>query len=388
MMRRRARLLTAAALIAGTVVVPASGTMAAPGGQAGPAEERVERLQALLPDVALERSRVLEDGRTQRIYTLDQETADLGRMRASDVSRAGENRRDDVNAKVDFHLDLAMRAGRNVDIAAVDVIAVEVPDTAAVHFVQDRADELAVAEMVVTENGDDSFMFGIHYGAANDEAATAGTSAGFDAATGSNVWNKGRGGRTLFWTPAYNSSVDHWVTTNWEKWQSKSNYRDWGYNRYATFDAADGGSAGGGMRWRGDLVDATIRSRPWKGYESRVVGGPYDYDPRPSSSCQTYTASLNVGSYASLSIPVMNCTSEYEVYPNANAHSMGTAWYGRTTGQRYLDFAFEFRTSSNSTIPVFADYVWMEVQYCKSYTGAQCGLWNPSQYLKWTDSGW
>ena len=63
---------------------------------------------------------------------------------------------------------------------------------------------------------------------------------------------------------------------------------------------------------------------------------------------------------------------------------MGTDWNGRTQGQVYLDYTFNIET--NDSEPIYADYVWLEVQHC--YSSVACGGFNPSEYESWTDSGW
>jgi hypothetical protein len=68
---------------------------------------------------------------------------------------------------------------------------------------------------------------------------------------------------------------------------------------------------------------------------------------------------------------------------------MGTAWYGSTTAQRFLDFSFNFTTCCSPVIPIMSDYIWMSVQWC-STLNPQCGWpwgWNREDW-KWTDGGW
>lgn len=334
-----------------------------------------------------------------RRFVLEPSAANGARLSGEDgaysVHGAGERVRDYIRTQ--------MRAGINLMESEVDVAALDVPNHGALYLVQTTSD--AIVEVSVytedfdsTEQSADPSEVAFNVGWVNEvDAPSDGIevrSPGFDAGRSSSATRRGGGGRTLFFNPAYASqrNVDHWVTTNWEKWQSKRNSRDWAYNRYAVFDPANGGvwSWGKAGYSRGELTDATIRSRPWSGYTSRVTGGPYDYEPRPSERCtKVSTQTINVGSAGSISFDDINCYSETEVYPNANQHSMGTAWYGRTTAQRFLDFAFDFRTNGKN--PLMADYVWMSVRHCWVLLKSdECKFpyGSSMRHYKWNDSGW
>jgi hypothetical protein len=220
-------------------------------------------------------------------------------------------------------------------------------------------------------------------------AEPAVSSPGFNSASSSTATRRGRGSRTVYFNPAYSSAsnVDHWVTTNWEKWQSDSNSREWAYNRYATFDPANGTHVGWGFFSIGQIVDATIRSRPWSGEKDRLVGGPFDYIPDPEEQCNTLAKlDIKVGGNASLSVPLVNCYSSLEIYPNGNQHSMGAAWYGKSKAQKKLDFAFDFE--SNGETPIMADYVYMGVNHCYSMFPFDTCPGGADANYKWTDSGW
>lgn len=332
-----------------------------------------------LPKAMLEHATKRPDGRTTLRYSVD--SAQLKQLREGKVP-------DEQDRKlIDHHVEKAMREGHVLAADDIDVVGFDIPNVASVHLVQDKHDHLGgfKAEVTSGDNGEILLEIAAVAVAADDDGVPPGNSAGFDAGSGNgSAVLKGSGSRTIYFQPAYPHTADHWITTNWEKWQNtKSGYQtNWVYNRYATFDAGNGSSG-----WRGEIVDATIRSRPWSGYESRVIGGPYSYTPRPQETCQSVaTVTLNAGSYASVTIPVVNCYSGQEIYPNGNEHSMGTAFYGRTTAQRYLDFGFSFKTASATTSPIYADYVYMSVEYC--IDPYRCTSLNPNQNLKWTDSGW
>lgn len=344
----------------------------------GPPEHIDETLKARLPDAALVTERAAESGRREARYLVKADR--LEQVRKNWKPNAKERR------IIDDHVDKMMRQGITTSADEVDIVGVEIPDVTPVYMVQDKKDALADLQALVTE-GDEGFNLQMAAAYANtDEGTAQGESSGFNAGNPvGNAVRQGRGSRTLYWSPAYSSDVDHWVTTNWEKWQNtrSGQERNWVYNRYATFDAANGTSG-----WGGDIVDATIRTKPWEAYKSRVTGGPFDYTPRPQESCPTTaTVTVSAGSYGGVEVPLVNCYSGQEIYPNGNQHSMGTAFYGRTRAQRFLDFAYEFQASSAYTEPIMADYVYMSVEYCYGFSG-RCASYNPNQNLKWTDSGW
>lgn len=353
----------------------------------------VKELQETLPEASLLREFEREKGYIHREFSLDEDL--IGARRRPENAVVSES----VKDRFDVHAESRMREGKNLDVASLEVVDFQVPEVAPFFLIVDSGapieqltvevdSETSNAKGRVSETGRLNEAVGVLLAVGEGNPQVADVSAGFNGAVNhANMRRRGHGSATIFWNPYYNSPVDHWVTTNWEKWQSTRQHNEWAYNRWATFDAANGGSAGWGMTWRGDMIDATIRSRPMSGSEYKVTGGPWDYEPRPSQYCQTYTSSINVGTLGSLKIPSTNCYSGQEIYPNGNQHSMGTAWYGRTTAQRYLDFAFSF-TAKNWQTPYMADYVYMKVQYCKGYTSAPCGYWNPTQSMLWTDGGW
>jgi hypothetical protein len=65
---------------------------------------------------------------------------------------------------------------------------------------------------------------------------------------------------------------------------------------------------------------------------------------------------------------------------------MGVDWDGNTSSQVFLESAWQFESSGEE--PFYADYVWMEVQYCYAIITTECGAYNPSDYLTWRDAGW
>lgn len=264
------------------------------------------------------------------------------------------------------YVETQVRAGRGVDVSGLRVASGRTRSGAEVGAVLEPGDniqELIVSSGKVASNSPSLQGVGaITASSGAAESASAPAGAGFDAASNRSGFSRwGRDCRTLFFEPSYSHKTDHYIYDCWEKWHSTEDYRDWIYNRYTLFDAGDGK-----WGWKGQTVDATIRFRPWKGYESRISGGPYDYVPKPSSVCKTSSVTLGGqkgGASASIEIPYVQCSPKLSVFPRSDTHSMGTDWDGRTTAQVYLDSAANFVARSKA-VPYFADYDWMEIKYC------------------------
>jgi len=279
---------------------------------------------------------------------------------------------------VDEYLELQARSGRVLDVEAFVVAEVGIGDLGtlrAIIFVDEIIQEIGIK----STNNENAIQQSI--GATIIQSPvreqSVGGSPGFGAAANpvgvTLTWEHCR---ALWWDAAY-SINDHYVYDCVEKWKYSS--QRWVYNRYTLFDPANGDD----ILERGELIDATIRTRPWKKRENVVTGGPYQWAPNPSSSCTTYTAGIAFGSVASLSIPIASCNARISVTPNSSDHSMKTDWNGRNTGQVYLEYAFAINTNGT---PFYADYVFLEVEYCVSIH--RCFFMNPSEQERWTDKGW
>lgn len=287
--------------------------------------------------------------------------------------------------KVEHFVEQEARAGRLVNVADLDVISIDLGAQGSVGAVLPKTDTLQdLTAVLAGPNADHPVFLAGAFVDHADPAPTLPAAPGYDGAFNkSGMTRTNEACRDLWWDAAYPTvnNSDHHVYDCWEKWRDTRNNAQWAYNKYTLFDAADGKDG-----WKGQLVDATIRMRPWSGYEGRVTAGPYNYAPKPTDTCTTYSATISFPSGSSLGVPQVYCTPNLQVFPNGTAHSFGTDWGGRTTGQVYLDGAFRFVASSSTTTPIYADYVWLEVNYC--WGPGNCYQGNPSQYLKWTDSGW
>lgn len=360
------------------VALGAASSIVAGSSAAGAQSPQIAALRERLPDVALVQSEVLDDGAKRTRYKFSGDRAQ--------AQRKSWTPNTDEQTSIDQHIAKEMRAGRNIDARSVDVISFEVPGKMIFHLVQGKKDILSEFAVSMQEKGGASQMaFMASY--TEDGTVAAGTDAGFDAGKSTTSTRRGYGGRTVYFTPNYSYTGNkHWVTQNYEKWQSNSEWNWWAYNSYATFDPANADNF-----YVADMIDSTIRARPWNKNASGIVtGGPYDYEPRPQEVCHPVAdLGVSIGSYASLSIPVANCYSGQEIYPEANQRMMGTAVYGETTAQRFLDFSYSFTTCCSGSNPVMSDYIWMGVQYCSIFN-TLCGLpggWSREDF-KWTDGGW
>lgn len=301
--------------------------------------------------------------------------ADRSAIRSAETP--AEKTRGRARARVDHHLEERARAGKEVRTEDLTYVEIDTPDGdmgAVVH------EQETVQHLERVEADGSTWIQAV---VSNDIDVDEADAQGYDAASGTKATRRGRSCRSLFFEPNYDHYQDHYVYDCWEKWQSTANSRDWAYNRYTLFNSGDCKGC------RNDMVDATIRTKPWRGYESRITGGPYRYAPLPTANCTTYTAEIGLeanGVGAKLSVPHTNCRPELEPQPNANTRSMGVIWTGHTQATQYLDASWDFEVSSSSTTPILADYVWMEVRSC--YSWSACSSYNNPQYLSWRDSGW
>jgi hypothetical protein len=111
------------------------------------------------------------------------------------------------------------------------------------------------------------------------------------------------------------------------------------------------------------INDFTIRSRPWKGQESKVwATGAWIPSVGGTTCSDVANLQIPIGS-ASLTVPIHRCEN-LEALPNATEHSMALDWDGWTADQRFLDFAFDVYAPNTIVVPVYADYSWANVNSC------------------------
>lgn len=237
--------------------------------------------------------------------------------------------------------------------------------------------------------------YGVISGSTVDSAPDVDTSLGGFGFAGaisySGMSRAGNDCNTYYFNPGYDSkgtaSDDfHWhtLTSCYEKWH-RSGSTTWVYNRWGVFTRAT-------PRYR-DLTltgayikDFSIRTRQWKGYESRFAN-LNDWAPRAGGSTCTDVANTTFSwGGASIQFPVHKCENLTMVGISKKTSpvrfEIGSVWTGKTEQQRYGDVAGNFAASNATTTLVFADYSWMEV--C-AYDFLGCP---GSTYLKQADSGW
>lgn len=315
-----------------------------------------------------------------------QSVAVADRSELMSAAKPAERTSGEARRRIDEFVRNEALAARPVDIRELQYIEVQLDDGAtagAVVFDHDVVDEVVAVSGEANEVGQNHFL-GAKVVPVGQSVTGGVSSAGYDQASSGNATRQDFACRSLWWDSVHTVN-DHYVYDCWEKWKSNTNYRDWAYNRYTLFDAANPDS----FAERIEIVDATIRSRPWAGYGWKIDAGPYNYQPNPTSSCSQTGVGVGMGS-ASISVPFMTCNAAISVLPNASQRSYGVDWNGRTTAQVKLDAAWAFiadaDTNANDKPPLYADYVWMETSRCLSFIG--CNGTAPSEYMVWTDSGW
>jgi hypothetical protein len=285
--------------------------------------------------------------------------------------------------RVDTFLDLEARQGRYRDKAQVREATVESADgglITVVHGTDSRPESLAVATQAFDSGSEVQTEFAGEF--AETDTGPAPATGGFGYGGGLNpqgMYKYNGGCRTVFFEPLYAHKDDHWTTTCYEKW-AQSGTRNWIYNRWGWF------TRGTPSARYAYVIDYEIRSRPWKGYESRVTQ-LFDHTPAPSSSSScsnTANWSLKIGPVG-ITIPGHRCNGSFVVFPNANVRSGGVDWGNQKLGQVFLDFGIAIQASNTSTVPLYADYTYAVV--CDGLTAATCTS-NRQQALKLTDSGW
>lgn len=219
--------------------------------------------------------------------------------------------------------------------------------------------------------------------------AIGSASGGFGFGPGVNpsgMYRYSGGCQTVTWPPSYRADSStpnrrtHRASTCYEKW-AKSGTDKWIYNHWSDFLQAESTSSLDYAK----TVDYTIRSRPWKGEESKVLRMTNYTIPQSSTNCSDIgNVSLTVTG-GSVSIPLHKC-NKTTVVAYADRKELAMDWSGSTTGQLFLDEALAFDASNSSVVPVFADYVWAEVQYCED-VDCLVGRYH-SDIAGWWDEGW
>jgi hypothetical protein len=178
------------------------------------------------------------------------------------------------------------------------------------------------------------------------------------------------------------------MTTCYQKY-AKSGSDLWAYNRYTNFNIADTASSFPYDSARAAFQDFTIRARPVSGTNSNFYA-LRDWAPREGEVNCSNPGSVTVGTQSfNISIPIDQCTStDTLVSEGGNAFHFGRDFDGlapEEQGAMTLDAAIAFQAANTTVVPSFADYDWVEIDFCQIHIAGQaCGS---NDYYQW-DSGW
>jgi hypothetical protein len=141
---------------------------------------------------------------------------------------------------------------------------------------------------------------------------------------------------------------------------------------YARRGIADAKSSGT------DLVDLTIRARPWggtSGHFKQMLGNA----PGGTETSCTELGAIGFGyGPASVKIPRTNCSSVAGVTSTNSLFEFGADWDGDTATQIAIEAIASYRVAEGY-VPSFADYIWATFDP---------GVFSSNKDVKWTDTGW
>ncbi len=187
-------------------------------------------------------------------------------------------------------------------------------------------------------------------------------------------------------------NADNQLVTCYEKFnQPKTQH--WIYNRWALWTPAEGTTA---LGHDVTTTDFTIRSRPWKGTESKLVKLNKWAPTSPGTQCKAGATTTLGGTYegvtGSITIPLTDACRTNELRVDTATRAIGIDFSGSQKGQLRLDVAGDFDAAKKydpsdlTTRPDFADYSWMELTYCETGDLGLC-LERKHQLLN-KDAGW
>jgi hypothetical protein len=166
----------------------------------------------------------------------------------------------------------------------------------------------------------------------------------------------------------------------WQKFRNPANIREYVYNRWALYTLHNPADSLGDGDY---LVDYTIRSRQWKGYDR--IQQTTDWEPPGGSENCSEVAQLTITVGAvGVSAPIRKCSSHTLLLDTTPKTSLiGLDWNGRSRQQQHRLDAGAGYISRGSDVPVWADYTWVTTQYCSSWITC-----DPSYSYVQKDSGW
>jgi hypothetical protein len=309
-----------------------------------------------------------------------------------------ENASASTRSRVKSHLEAAARQGRL--LAESEVQVATLPDP----FMKDKTIDLVWTGQAVpqetlvaqADHGDDGIQLGLGIAMAEEKSGTR------DDAVPSPKSGSGYGGfsnvqnmytysndcLTVWFDPRYVGGQQHQLVSCYEK-MAQSGTRHWIYNRWGMFTVGQNGFPG----FRTEVVDFTLRSRPWSGQESKVTRLNKWVPEGPTTNCST-TSPVQIGGVyggvtGMISIPINQCTN-IRVFANSPTNkAIGVDWDGVNRSQVRLDIAGDFDASDTRVVPTWADYSWAEVHTCPNI-GVACSVHGQYTQELWSqiDSGW
>lgn len=143
----------------------------------------------------------------------------------------------------------------------------------------------------------------------------------------------------------------------------------WIYARRGLGDAKSSGT---------NLVDLTVRSRPWGGTAGNFKQMIDNAPGGTATSCAELGAIGFGYGPASVKIPRSTCTSVTGVTSTNSPYEFGADWDGKTTAQIGVEAIASYRVNEGYT-PSFADYIWATFDP---------GVLSSNKDVKWADTGW
>jgi hypothetical protein len=127
-----------------------------------------------------------------------------------------------------------------------------------------------------------------------------------------------------------------------------------------------------------DLVDLTIRSRPWGGTSGNFKQMLNSLPGGTATSCADQGAIGFGYGPASVKIPRTNCASVTGTTSSGSVYEFGADWDGDSDAQTAIEAIASYRVNEGY-VPSWADYIWATFDP---------GLLSSNREVKWTDSGW
>ncbi|MFE9206917.1 hypothetical protein [Micromonospora sp. NPDC007230] len=326
------------------------------------------------------------------------EVIEFGAEEVDTVARPGPDGKWRGRDRMDSYLDDQARDGRLVDDAIVRYGSLPDPfrEDEKVDIVwegENSPEKITYGER--SQDGEKVTGLGVEFQPDETaDAAEVAPSSGYNTAFNySNMARRSNGCTTSWFKPGYWSSWDHKIVSCYEKFQQtnggSTGQKHWIYNRWALWTPAPVSYADE----RRYTTDMYVASRPWKTTASRVASLNKWIPPAMTESCSTLVNLEIGGTYGGatgkITIPINKC-KEFLQRPNTTSRTIAMDLYvdgqGKRTGdaQLRMDHAGDFTSSGSTVTPSWADYNYVEVQWC-TFFGAAC---DPPTAFAAKDSGW